>query len=202
MKCDYGCGKEATYQIGNGKWCCQKSYNSCEAVRKKNSLSITKAHKKGKIYSFTNEDRKKHNDKRKGIALENIFVEKSIHTNHCVRKALIEWLHWEEKCNECGINEWRGKKLTVELEHKNGNNRDNRLENLIFLCPNCHSQTETYRSKNVYNKGKTKVKEEVLLEALKNNISIRKALMEVGLTPKGKNYERVYRIKDKFKLYK
>lgn len=43
---------------------------------------------------------------------------------------------------------WNGKELILDLDHINGDNTDNRLENLRFLCPNCHSQTETYKSKN------------------------------------------------------
>lgn len=47
-------------------------------------------------------------------------------------------------CASCGINEWRGKRLTLHLDHINGINNDNRRENLRLLCPNCHSQTDTY----------------------------------------------------------
>lgn len=43
---------------------------------------------------------------------------------------------------------WNGKTLTFDLDHINGDNTDNRIENLRFLCPNCHSQTETYKGKN------------------------------------------------------
>jgi hypothetical protein len=54
----------------------------------------------------------------------------------------------ENKCEECGINEWNGKPIVCELDHVNGNPEDHRLENLRVLCPNCHSQTPTYCGKN------------------------------------------------------
>jgi hypothetical protein len=49
-----------------------------------------------------------------------------------------------EACERCGIEEWRGRRLTIALHHVNGDPRDNRLENIRFLCPNCHSETENY----------------------------------------------------------
>lgn len=53
------------------------------------------------------------------------------------------------KCENfmCGITEWHGEPITLELDHINGNNSDHRLENLRILCPNCHSQTPTYANK-------------------------------------------------------
>jgi hypothetical protein len=53
----------------------------------------------------------------------------------------------ENRCEICGINEWQGKKISLHLDHINGNNSDHRLENLRILCPNCHSQTPTYSQK-------------------------------------------------------
>lgn len=52
------------------------------------------------------------------------------------------------KCSVCGISEWNGKPITLEVEHKDGNSEDNCRENVCLICPNCHSQTDTYKGKN------------------------------------------------------
>ena len=52
-------------------------------------------------------------------------------------------------CERCGIAEWRGRPLSMALHHVNGDGRDNRLENLELLCPNCHSQTENFAGRGV-----------------------------------------------------
>lgn len=54
----------------------------------------------------------------------------------------------QKKCEGCGISEWMGKPAPLELDHVNGHRIDNRLSNLKILCPNCHAQTPTYKSKN------------------------------------------------------
>lgn len=59
----------------------------------------------------------------------------------------------QDCCEQCGISEWLGAKLVLELHHKNGNHYDNSLDNLIILCPNCHSIQESHKnSRNIYNK--------------------------------------------------
>lgn len=58
------------------------------------------------------------------------------------------------KCNMCGISEWNGKKIVLQLDHIDGIRHNNMRKNLRCLCPNCHSQTETWGSSKQYvNKG-------------------------------------------------
>ena len=58
----------------------------------------------------------------------------------------------ENKCENCGISQWLGVDLTLELHHKNGNHYDNSLDNLVILCPNCHSIQESHKkSRGIYN---------------------------------------------------
>ena len=68
---------------------------------------------------------------------------------------MIEEGLFERKCYGCGKTHWncdltnyKDELIPLELEHKNGNNKDNRIENLTLLCPNCHAQTGTYRGRN------------------------------------------------------
>jgi hypothetical protein len=79
---------------------------------------------------------------------DEVFRERSPVTtgNKLVKR--LRRMGWEDKCQVCGISEWRGKPLTLHLDHVNGVHDDNRLPNLRFLCPNCHSQTDTYCGRN------------------------------------------------------
>lgn len=65
-----------------------------------------------------------------------------------LKQRLIEMGALSEICSECGLSEWRGKRIVIQLDHINGINTDNRVENLRMLCPNCHSQTETFGARN------------------------------------------------------
>jgi hypothetical protein len=80
--------------------------------------------------------------------LSTFLVENKYCKSSHLKKRLIKELGWVDKCVWCGIGpEYNDKPLTLQLDHISGNNCDNRLENLRILCPNCHSQTDTWCAK-------------------------------------------------------
>jgi Zn finger protein HypA/HybF involved in hydrogenase expression len=80
------------------------------------------------------------------IAIEDVFVSDSSYTSRSgLKKKILKYKLLEYRCSECDlVDEWNGKKIELHLDHINANTADNRMENLRFLCPNCHSQTSTY----------------------------------------------------------
>lgn len=87
---------------------------------------------------------------------ENIFIENSTASQATLRRWYIKGNYMPYVCAICGQEPfWNNKKLTLTLDHINGNNRDDRLENLRWVCPNCDRQLDTFGSKNQrqFNKG-------------------------------------------------
>lgn len=121
--------KGYTYLKSYCKKCCNKQtiksqYNLCECGNKKTKKSI-------KCQSCT---RLPYNE---------------IKSNDSIKKTIIRDKLIPYTCQECGnIGEHLGKPLTLHLDHINGNNKDHTISNLRFLCPNCHSQTDTYCGRN------------------------------------------------------
>lgn len=104
----------------------------------------------------------------------------------------------KNKCNNCGLDEWLGQKLVLELEHKDGNNKNNDRNNLEMICPNCHSLTKTWRGRNKRER-RHRVPDKDLLESLLiNNWNMRQSLLDVGLSPKGGNYNRCHKLKKEY----
>lgn len=98
------------------------------------------------------------------------------------------------ECNKCHLGKWLGEPITLELEHKDGNRQNNERSNLECLCPNCHSQTDTWRGRNSRKKPKKVSDEELIKAILDNQLNFSKALISLNLAPKGGNYKRCYSI--------
>ncbi len=78
-------------------------------------------------------------------------LERMLREGRCrktIKTRLVEAGLLTNACSECGLSEWRGKSLSIQIDHINGIPTDNRIENLRMLCPNCHSQTETFGARN------------------------------------------------------
>ena len=80
---------------------------------------------------------------------EQVFIENSKVSQHCLRNRIISNQIFPYVCSICGqIPEWNGKQLPLILDHKNGKNHDNRIENLRWVCPNCNQQLPTTCGRN------------------------------------------------------
>jgi len=83
-----------------------------------------------------------------GVAPEELFVAGRRRNRGHLKQRLLRLGLKVARCEDCGLDSWRGRPLSLELHHVNGDGEDNRLENLRILCPNCHSQTATWGGRN------------------------------------------------------
>jgi len=194
MYCEYGCGQSFKFTLKNGRRSCSARAASCPENRKKNSQGQMRAYTTGvripakDVYQSLPEETKQRMNWNKGNFSSTIFEYGGTGSH---KAALIQ--ERGHKCEDCGLEQWKTEKIPLELEHIDGDNRNNTKVNLKLLCCNCHALTNTWRGRNM-NSGKVKVTDDELLTALKECSSIRKALQRVGLTPKGGNYERANRL--------
>jgi Zn finger protein HypA/HybF involved in hydrogenase expression len=158
----------------------------------KNSIKVKEGIKKKNEWF----DYKKHGEKIKETWNKKILEEDFLNLSfQRLKKRIV--LEQNSKCNHCGICEWNGKSIVLELEHINGDNQNNDRDNLEAICPNCHSQTSTWRGKNKKT-NRFKISDDEIVKSFLKLKNIRQTLIDVGLTPKGGNYKRVHRL---IKLY-
>lgn len=86
----------------------------------------------------------------KQLPFEEVFVKGSTyHGGNGLKKKLFDLGLRAKACSICGLTDWLGKPITLQLDHINGQNTDNRIENLRILCPNCHTQTDTFAGRKL-----------------------------------------------------
>lgn len=206
QKCSF-CGEPAVkFSKTTGNYSCMPSSNSCPANLEKNSKGLLNAYISGIrkpatiIYKNLSEETKKRMNSNKGknfLKNEDIFIINS----KTKREVIKEYIHRNKlipyEC-ECGINGiWRNKKITLELDHINGIFDDNRIENLRFMCPNCHSQTDTFRGKN---QNKIAVTDEQLINALNEEETIYAACIKLRIAGTKSQYQRALKLIEQYKI--
>ena len=80
--------------------------------------------------------------------IDEILVKNSSYQSYKLKNRLLKEGLKEHRCECCGLEKWFDSSIPLELHHINGDNKDNRLDNLQLLCPNCHALTDSYRGKN------------------------------------------------------
>lgn len=123
---------QAYYDAGN-------SYRQCQAKFGFNPMSWHKARCRGEIKT-----------RPQAMPIDQLLGAPRSRTH--IKGRLISAGLLENKCQTCGLESWLGKPISMHIDHINGVRDDHRLENLRMLCPNCHSQTETYSGRNAKRK--------------------------------------------------
>ena len=131
--------------------------------------------------------------------IEEVFCKDSSISQKVLRTYIKNYKVIPYNCETCGCDgNWQNGIIPLEVHHKDGDNTNNEISNLCYLCPNCHSLTDNYRGKNKEkNNNSTNISDEQFIEALKNNENIRQALIKLGLSPAGANYSRAKRLLEK-----
>ena len=195
------CGTEFENKTkwGTRKFCSRSCSNSRErpdSVRQKISNSVkTYVAKNGTAYDRLTPEQfdtilEKSRETREQNFLSRPFEEISPTS---IRRRIV--LEQKGYCNKCGLNEWQGEPIALELEHKDGDNQNNSRDNLECLCPNCHATTDTWRGRNKNRGRKTqqRVTNDQMVKAYLESPNIRQALINLGLSAKGANYSRMKR---------
>jgi hypothetical protein len=179
MLCDYGCGQEAKYITTTNKHCCSERYNSCPALRRKNAAGVAEAHADGRILPPPKETAFGGNPGwAKGILKEKddtfTYNGKGNHKELLIKER-------GRECESCHNTEWLNNPIPLELEHVDGDGRNNTKENLKLLCCNCHALTPTWRRRKGIVEGRAKYTDEIMVSVIADSYTMNEALKKLDL---------------------
>jgi hypothetical protein len=197
--CKYGCGLPAKKQLRDGTWICGNSPHQCPVNRAKNTAGLRKAHADGKLSTKQFDGKRNWN---KGLTFtdqEEYFSVNSSEPNWKITRRVLKEKLLEQKCEKCGLSEWLEDKIPLQLHHKNKNHHDNRLENLEFLCANCHMQIHHVQKKYPKNTGRKKVSDLELLEAIKDSQSLKEAADKLEINSQSQGSRIFFLVKELLK---
>ena len=134
--------------------------------------------------------------------IDDIFVENSKVARDQIKNIIIKEKLINYVCSECGQDgNWNGKVLSLQIDHINGVRNDNRLSNLRFLCPNCHSQTSTFCNKKVIKSKRIEDFElSEIISLFQKSRSLTDLILQMGIYDNTKNRNKLKIIKDSYKL--
>ena len=85
-------------------------------------------------------------------------LKENTHFSTAMRKYVRDILFVDENCSVCNTGRtWNNQPLVLQIDHINGNPKDNRIENLRVICPNCHTQTSTWGQSNMSEEGRKRL---------------------------------------------
>lgn len=171
-------------------------YEVCKKLNKKptntNYKRLRNISKKYNV-DVSKMEKNKH-QKRKPYTIDEVLCVDSKVNSYKVRNLLLKNGIKEHRCESCKRTEWEGEIIPLQLHHINAINTDNRIENLMLLCPNCHALTDSYCGKNKTKKKKDVLKatkedktptREEIIEAFKANGSFVKTALFFGVSDNG-----------------
>lgn len=206
--------QQCSKETANLKFCsssCAATFNNkrrgprTEITKKKISQSLKQSEKQKKQFTPDRRRQISENSKRVAEKLKSKYDENlllipfdQLKFDRLRRRVFLEH---NKQCNSCKLDVWLEKEIPYELNHINGNNKDNNRLNLEALCPNCHALTDTWRGRNKNNESKirNKIDNELLLQRLiEFNWNMRQALLSLNVAAKGGNYSKCHFLKKQY----